>query len=560
MGNLNNGYIGHNNLNEEDDILGLVNSRRAYLDKVYRTYKYDPEWVRPADWLPITDPAPGEQKFVALLGVSEADFTSNTVTIRFAGAYTVDWGDGSVTSHSSNTDATHSYVYSGLPAGTTTSYGLRQVIITVTPQAGQNLTTINLARIPTVFYQPSIYWLDMVARMPNCTSFTISATNITFPLLERFRLLESGNITVLQNTFYRCFRLRVVEFPTTMKPVNITSIFAYCNDLIYAPYINTSLTTVFNSVFFQCSCLKYIPDYDLSKVSNMASAFSYCYSLEYHRGINAPLATSSTSVFLNCSSLRYVGPIKLGNVSNLQQFFYNCFALKKIESIEYTGTVTNMYALFYGCNSLLDLPPVNGGDIDTSTVNGLTTTSGVANMFYACRSLRSIPPLNVSSVGALAYMFYQCDSITEVNLTTSSTLTNCQYAFANCGSLKKVNNFTTLNVTNFTGMFGECRSLISVPAFDMSAVTSSTGIDSNASSGRMLYYTMGLSSFKATGARVNINFQYCRLGYGEILEVFNNLGTALGTQTVNVRNNPGTSSLLAGDIAIATGKGWTVLT
>lgn len=557
---MNNGYIGYNNLNEEDNLLGLVNSRRAYLDKVYRTYKYDPEWVRPADWLPITDPAPGEDKFVALLGISEADFKSNTVTIRFAGAYTVDWGDGSVTNHSSNTDATHSYIYNNIPAGTTTSYGLRQVIITVTPQAGQNLTTINLARIPTGFYQPSIYWLDIVARMPNCTSFTIGSTAITFPLLERFRLLESGNITTLVNTFYRCFRLRVVEFPTTLKPVNLTSTFAYCNDLIYAPYIDTSLTTVFSSVFFQCSTLKYIPDYDFSIASNISSAFSYCYSLEYHRGINAPLAATATGVFLNCYSLRYVGPIKLGNVSNLQQFFYGCYALKKIESIEYTGTVTNMYALFYQNNSLLELPPLNGAAFNTSTLTGTGTASGPAQMFYACRSLRSIPPLDLSSAGTIAYMFYQCDSITDVDLTTSSSLIDCRLAFSNCASLKKVNNFTTASVTNFNGMFAECRSLLSVPAFDMSAVTSSTGIDSGTSTNRMLYNAMGLSTFQATGARVNISFQYCKLGYNEIVEVFNNLGTALGTQTVNVRNNPGTSSLTAGDIAIATGKGWTVLT
>lgn len=557
MSNLNNGYIGLNNINEENEIQGVVNSRRDYLDKLYKTYKYDPEWVRPSDWLAITDPAPGEQKFVGLFGVSDSSDDANTVNLRFSGNYIVDWGDGSFSSHTSSTIASHSYTYSSLPAGSTTSFGLRQVVITVTPQAGQNLTTVDILETPSGYYQQSIYWLDIVMRIPNCTSLAIGSTAFNLPLLERCRILEIGNVTTAVNTFYRCFKLRVVEFPSTWTPVNISGMFSYCNDLLYAPYINTVNTTVAPSLFFSCSSLKHIPEYNFSSLSNAGNLFAYCFTLESFGDLYIPSSTTTTGLFLNCYSIRSIGNITIGTASNFQQMFEGCYALKKIGNITHSGTITGFYRTFYNCFSLLEIPLFNGSTIDTSNATG---TTGTQYIFYSCRSLRSLPTIDLSLATNITGCFYTCESIPEINVITSSSLTRLFQTFYGCSSLKKVTISNTASVTNFNGMFYECRSLISIPAFSFSGVTSSTGIDSNTGSGRMLGNNYGLSSFLGTGVRVSINFQYCKLGRGDIVTVFNNLGTALGTQTINVRNNPGTLNLLAADIAIATGKGWTVLT
>ena len=100
-------------------------------------------YVRPVDWLSIDSLVnSGDQKVVILAAVFEE---SNFVAVQCQGNYTVNWGDGTVTNYSSNTIAYYQYDwnYSGF-SGTTTSRGYKQTIITITPQAGQNLTLVRL--------------------------------------------------------------------------------------------------------------------------------------------------------------------------------------------------------------------------------------------------------------------------------------------------------------------------------------------------------------------------------------------------------------------------------
>jgi hypothetical protein len=51
-----------------------------------------------------------------------------------------------------------------------------------------------------------------------------------------------------------------------------------------------------------------------------------------------------------------------------------------------------------------------------------------------------------------------------------------------------------------------------------------------------------------------------KLARKAISNIFTALGTASGAQTVTVTGNHGVPDLTAGDLAIATGKGWTVVT
>ena len=55
-------------------------------------FKKEP-YFRPADWLPLPKLTSEDQKIVGLHAVWPHD--SNFCAIQVAGAYTVDWGDGS---------------------------------------------------------------------------------------------------------------------------------------------------------------------------------------------------------------------------------------------------------------------------------------------------------------------------------------------------------------------------------------------------------------------------------------------------------------------------------
>ena len=100
------------------------------------------DWVRPSDWLPMpTGITSANQTFVGLHAVfSEGQ---NYCAFRFttsAGQYQVDWGDGTVTLHNSNTNAEKEYNYASISNSTLTSRGYKQVMITVTPVSGNFLT------------------------------------------------------------------------------------------------------------------------------------------------------------------------------------------------------------------------------------------------------------------------------------------------------------------------------------------------------------------------------------------------------------------------------------
>lgn len=549
MGNLNNGYIGHNNLNEEYDILGVVNSRRAYLDSVYKSYKYDPEWERPSDWLALPEPAPGTQQVIGLFGVKDAGDEANRVAVRCQGAYTVDWGDGALTSHTSNGQASHEYNYASIDPATTTSTGVRQVIITITPQGAGNLTYVDLDEAYPGNRFQSIHWLDIVARIPNCSSLYVASTSRNMPWLERFRCLELGNPTSAVNMFYRCFRLRVVEFPYNSSWTNLSGMFTYCNDLRYGPILDTSNVTLAPSMFSFCTSLKHVPQYDFSKATNISGLFSYCSSLKYYGNLYSPLVnTTTTSVFNSCFNLEEVGDIDVGNATNLQTFFYNCYSLRKIKSFTNSSSTTSTYQMFYNCYRLVDIPAVN-------TQNCTTT----AYMYAYCGSASTFPLTDTSNSTNTSYMFFNCNSLVDAPAINTASSTNFANMFYGCSSLKQVPLYNTSSGTNFAAMFYECRGLFELPAFDMSAVTSNTGIDSNTSSGRMVYTCYGLSKSDLYGQTRTQSYADCNLGRNNIVTIFNNLGTAAGTQTITVRYCPGAPYLSAGDISIATGKGWTVV-
>jgi hypothetical protein len=111
--------------------------------------------------------------------------------------------------------------------------------------------------------------------------------------------------------------------------------------------------------------------------------------------------------------------------------------------------------------------------------------------------------------------------------------------------------FNTAAGTNFSSMFMSCTSLVSVPALVVSA--GATGKFDNT-----FYHCYSLTSAPVSGGRFAVSFTGCKLARTAIVAVFNGLGTASGSQTITVSGNHGYADLTGDDLAIATGKGWTV--
>lgn len=69
-------------------------------------------WVRPADWLTLPTVNLGDSIFTGLYAVY--DTTQNYVSISAGGAFTVDWGDGTVENFATGVFANHLYDYASI--------------------------------------------------------------------------------------------------------------------------------------------------------------------------------------------------------------------------------------------------------------------------------------------------------------------------------------------------------------------------------------------------------------------------------------------------------------
>lgn len=100
-------------------------------------------WRRPRDWLAISQLTAADNRFVGLYAVPPS---GSVVALSAAGAYTVNWGDGVTENFAANAVAEHSYTFADADLGAATSEGWKQAIISLTMQAGQTFTLLDLHR------------------------------------------------------------------------------------------------------------------------------------------------------------------------------------------------------------------------------------------------------------------------------------------------------------------------------------------------------------------------------------------------------------------------------
>jgi hypothetical protein len=291
-------------------------------------------WVKPTDWL--TMPAIGTQEFIGLLAVTDDE--SNHIALLCAGAYTVDWGDGVIENVASNTKAQHTYTYSAISEGTLTTRGYKQVLVRVTPQAGQNLTKIDLNQQNSILAKlHTVSWLDLHYNGANITSIAYGGGGglVSFHMVERVRINALGAITTFASLFSYLF--------SGLQTVTITG--------------STSVTN-FSFMFFGCNSLKYV-DLNVSAGNNFDSAFSGCNSLQKAPLLNFKTTGTiiCTSMFGGCKSLREVPLINTIAVTAVNFMFANCSSLQSIPLIN-TQSVTNFASFTAQCD-LQQLPNLN---------------------------------------------------------------------------------------------------------------------------------------------------------------------------------------------------------
>ena len=269
------------------------------------------KWTRPSDWLTMPTVGSSDQKFVGLLAVY--DHGSNHVAISAAENYTVDWGDGSSTENiASGVTASHVYTYSSISDSTLCTRGYKQVLVTVVPQSGKNLTTLNLqvkhANSPS---NTNIPWLDIALGSPSLTTLRIGTSdgagsrNIRVNDIECVQIVSHA-VTSMSYMFYNCYSLQSVPLFNTAAVTSMSYMFSGCSSLQSVPAFNTAAVKNMSYMFYNCYSLEMISCSSASSITDFTSTFTGCISLSRIKTTGCPITFS----LANCN----LGPTELDEI------------------------------------------------------------------------------------------------------------------------------------------------------------------------------------------------------------------------------------------------------
>jgi surface protein len=551
-------------------------------------------YERPSDWTDLPALSQGDEKIYMLVNVGEPD-GSNYMRIKIFGDYQVDWGDGTaVTTHTSGTDADHEFLWANAPSSTLTSQGFRQVIVTITPQSGAQLTQIRLSTSPYVpsdsEYNSSINHGVCRVKMagPNFTS--LHQAFYSYKGLKEFEFIGTNNIT----TFSAMFQVSSISKVTTLDTssgTNFNNMFANSNiqeipafdlssatDISYMFSVCVNITvlptmalpstcTNMQYTFNSCSLLQEIPFTSFDGVTNFFGAFQSTSIREFN--YSTPAITTAQQMFYSCRLLQtaILKDIPVGQLLNTSYMFGYCDSLTYIEPFD-TSNVTNFSRMFLGLKCNMDLSWVNTSSAttlthmfqgyatlkDASWLNVTSSVTIVTAIFSGCVSLVKFPTsMDLTNCTLLDSSFESCQSMLRVpTLNNSGNIVNIMKAFKNCYNLEVAPTFTGNQFTNIRESFQACRNLSTIPQYDISLITAYPNA----------YYAFNqcnnLRKSLITTSKSEINYANCCLSRAEIVNIFNNLQTSADGRTIFIASNPGSEDLTASDLLIATNKGWTV--
>ena len=346
-------------------------------------------WVRTADWLTMPALTSSDEEIAILHAVWNND--NNYAAFRCttsAGNYDVDWGDGTTTSHASNTTAEHQYNYATYDVGgaTLSTRGYKQAIIRITPSTGTLATFSSNFKYTGQNQNYATGFLDVLLSMPSATSGQSILFQSSNRYLEQVHILNSGAMA------------------------NASYMFQGCNSLQNVPLFDTSSVTIMSSMFIGCNSLQSVPLFDTSIVTNMSSMLQNCTSLQSVPLFNTSIVTNMSSMLQNCTSLQEIPLFNTSSVINIGFLVTACTALQSLPLLD-TSSVTSMSGMFQACSSIKEIPTLV-----------TTNVSNMTNFAILCWSMSKTDIVCRASVNFLNNQLSQAELVNIFNNLLDRTL------------------------------------------------------------------------------------------------------------------------------------------
>lgn len=448
------------------------------------------------------------------------------------------------------------------------------------------------------------YMFEYCHRIKNLPFFDTSSATGVQAIFANCHSIESvpqydfSNVTNFQSAFHRCLSLKNIPELDFSNGKNFYSTFSYNHQLASIPSgIDFGTPTGCRDMFYYCWNLRRAPIIDFSEATDIRSMFSECRGMEGSVTIDGPNISNLTNCFYVCNKLEKIHIKSIGPVTDFYRFIRSCHDLKEIiwdNSKQETSSGINFNEAFAYNNLMTHYPTV-----DTSSATGclsmvrgnwsvkeyqtfdLSNCTNSSNMFSENYVLKDVSFKNVQNKPNTSSMFSSC-----WNLRTApsgffegydSTPNYVRDMFHSCYYLTDASHYIISGITNTStnnnNMFVHCYNLRKPPAiinteyglrsmfsscYDLQNVSYdlSSAIDTSS----MFYNCRSLSNVNITSINNSIGFYNCFLGSGEITKIITNLSSGVTGKTIDFRYNYGTSYLHPDTLAIATNKGWSVLT
>jgi hypothetical protein len=409
-------------------------------------------WVRPNDWITITD-TPNEVQFlVSSLGQGAYALITTFDKPASENLY-IDWGDGVIDTISTNTSVTTYHNYT--TGGTACSLGYDTWKIRVYVDSGASITGCQQGTPQNT--------LSLI--YPSIASGLLEAyygDGITIPNYNNY-FLSNQSVSTVGGALANFWNLQYVKLPSVVTgSTSLTQTFSFCNSLkqVVLP-VSMSGLTAFNSTFSFCNELTgtIVVPQDAINITTLANAFQNCYVLT---GIILPPTLDNCNVLQNFAFNAYnltslILP-PLPSCATFTSAFQNCVSLLyiKIPSFATAPQSLSLGSMFQGCASLqqIELP-------STLTAGYEQYLATVTTAFASCSSLQNITlPTNLNFVSA-ANLFSNAYNLITANFPTSvPSLNSLSGTFSNCFNLQSVSlPSTTASTITMAGTFTACNSL-----------------------------------------------------------------------------------------------------
>jgi hypothetical protein len=243
---------------------------------------------------------------------------------------------------------------------------------------------------------------------------------------------------------------------------------------------------------------------------------------------------------------------------------------KRLEEFEYVGDC-NVTSLYYCFSAAMALGKVKGSFPDVTTAQSMFAGAGnvtdISELTFTTGTTNTIGMFGSSEITG----YFNQDLFKGID-QPSGLFQNAKWILY-FGTASTPIDFTAINHTNgFYLMFFGAVSLrhayfqncapkkINLCFYNTYSLETISGINcANVTDTTTAFYKCySLSTLEISNMPISFSLEDCNFNRAGLVNVFNDLPSV--SATITVTDNPGTSSLDADDLAIATDKGWTVTT